>query len=213
MSLAESETVRRIPSDHKRRIPVLGCARHDNPAMTFEDLAMPLFDSLYNFAYWLAQNREDAEDLVQETYLKALRGFKSFQLGTNFRAWIFQILRNTFLSSRSRLDMRMTVPLSSEDDSRVPLVNSNTAESLLIGRSDLHLVRCTIEQLPVVFLEAILLCDVEDMSYREIADVLSIPIGTVMSRIARARKAVRNALGKTVGFQGPAGTDMAAELK
>lgn len=181
--------------------------------MTFEDLAMPLFDSLYNFAYWLAQNREDAEDLVQETYLKALRGFKSFRLGTNFRAWIFQILRNTFLSSRSRLDMRMTVPLSSEDDSRVQLVNSNTAESLLIGRSDLHLVRCTIEQLPVVFLEAILLCDVEDMSYREIADVLSIPIGTVMSRIARARKAVRDALGKTGGFQGPAGTEMAAELK
>ena len=72
---------------------------------------------------------------------------------------------------------------------------------------------CAIEQLPVVFREAILLCDVEDMSYREIAGVLSIPIGTVMSRIARARKAVRDALGKTGGFQGPAGTEMAAELK
>ena len=107
----------------------------------------------------------------------------------------------------------MTVPLSSEDNSRVQPVNSNTAESLLIGRSDLHSVRCAIEQLPVVFREAILLCDVEDMSYREIADVLSIPIGTVMSRIARARKAVRDALGKTSSFQVPAGTEMAAELK
>jgi len=115
------------------------------------------------------------------------------------------------LSSRSRLEMRMTVPLSSEDDSRVQPVSSNTAESLLIGRSDLHLVRCAIEELPVVFREALLLC--EDMSYREIADVLSIPIGTVMSRIARARKAVRDALGKTSSFQVPAGTEMAAELK
>ncbi|PYX08606.1 MAG: RNA polymerase subunit sigma-24 [Acidobacteria bacterium] len=179
--------------------------------MLFQELAIPLFDSLYNFARWLTQNREDAEDLVQETYVKALKGFESFQLGTNFRGWIFQILRNTFLSSRSRLEMRMTVPLSSEDDSRVQPVSSNTAESLLIGRSDLHLVRCAIEELPVVFREALLLC--EDMSYREIADVLSIPIGTVMSRIARARKAVRDALGKTSSFQGPAGTEMAAELK
>jgi RNA polymerase sigma-70 factor (ECF subfamily) len=181
--------------------------------MLFQELAIPLFDSLYNFARWLTQNREDAEDLVQETYVKALKGFESFQLGTNFRAWIFQILRNTFFSSRSRLAMRMTVPLNSEDDSRVQPVNFNTAESLLIGRSDLHSMRCAIEQLPVIFREAILLCDVEDMSYREIADVLAIPIGTVMSRIARARNAVRAALGKTGGSQDPDGTEVAAEVK
>jgi RNA polymerase sigma-70 factor (ECF subfamily) len=107
----------------------------------------------------------------------------------------------------------MTVPLNSEDDSRVQPVNFNTAESLLIGRSDLDSMRCAIEQLPVIFREAILLCDVEDMSYREIADVLSIPIGTVMSRIARARSAVRDALGKTSGSQGSGGTEMAAEVK
>ena len=213
MSLAESETVRRIQSDHKRRIPGLACSLHDNPPMVFEDLATPLFDSLYNFAYWLAHNREDAQDLVQETYLKALRGFKSFQLGSNFRAWIFQILRNTFLNSRSRLGWRMTIPLDSEEDSRVQPVTSDTAELLLIERSDLQLVRCAIEELPVVFREVILLCDVEEMSYREIAEILTIPIGTVMSRIARARKAVRDALGKTGGFQGPAGTNMATELK
>ena len=212
MSLAESETVRRIPFDHRRKRPAPACSPHDNPPMVFEDLAMPLFNSLYNFAYWLTQNREDAEDLVQETYEKALRAFKSFQLGSNFRAWIFQILRNTFLSSRSRLERRMTVPLSSEEDSRVQPVTFNNAESLLIERTDLQSVRCAIEQLPVVFREAILLCDVEEMSYREIADVLSIPIGTVMSRIARARKTVRDALGKTSSFQAPTGTEMVAGL-
>src|ERR1700693_3359656 len=90
-------------------------SRGDQPL--FEELAMPLFASLYNFARWLVQNSNDAEDLVQETYLKALRGFASFQRGTNFRAWMFQILRNTFLSSRSKLDRRMTVALDSEADS------------------------------------------------------------------------------------------------
>lgn len=207
MNLAESDSVRRTWFEQQRKDQASASSQHDNPSMLFQELAIPLFDSLYNFARWLTQNREDAEDLVQETYVKALKGFESFQLGTNFRAWIFQILRNTFLSSRSRLEMRITVPLSSEDDSRVQPVSSETAESLLIGHSDLHSLRCAIEQLPVVFREAILLCDVEDMSYREIADVLSIPVGTVMSRIARARKAVREELGKTKSFQGPAGTE------
>src|ERR1700722_16068207 len=78
----------------------------------FEELAMPLFDSLYNFARWMAQNSNDAEDLVQETYLKALRSFGSFQQGTNFRAWIFRILRNTFLISRSRLNEQITWAIS-----------------------------------------------------------------------------------------------------
>jgi len=75
----------------------------DQPLAGFEELAMPLFDPLYNFARWLVRNSNDAEDLVQETYLKALRSFASFQPGTNFRAWMFRILKNTFLSSRSTL--------------------------------------------------------------------------------------------------------------
>lgn len=149
MSLAESKTVRRIPLDYMPKSPAPACSRHISPPMVFEDLALPLFDSLYNFARWLTQNREDAEDLVQETYEKALRAFKSFQLGTNFRAWIFQILRNTFLSSRSRLERRMTVPLSSEEESRVQPVTFNNAESLLIERTDLQsAVRCRADVLP-----------------------------------------------------------------
>jgi RNA polymerase sigma factor (sigma-70 family) len=75
------------------------------------EVPMPMFTSLYNFAHWLTHNREEAEDLVQEAYLKALKGFASFQPGTNFRAWMYRILRNTFLTSRSGLSVKMTVPL------------------------------------------------------------------------------------------------------
>jgi RNA polymerase sigma-70 factor (ECF subfamily) len=160
----------------------------------FEELAMPLFDSLYNFARWLSHNSNDAQDLVQETYLKALRGFASFQRGTNFRAWIFQILRNTFLSSCSRLDQRMTVAMDSEEDGPELAVDTETPETILLSRSDSQLVQKAIEDLPAHYRETLLLCDAEEMSYQEIAQILSIPIGTVMSRLARARKAVRETL-------------------
>jgi RNA polymerase sigma-70 factor, ECF subfamily len=174
-------------------------SQEDRSLPGFEELAMPLFDSLYNFARWLVHNSNDAEDLVQETYLKALRSFGSFQPGTNFRAWMFQILRNTFLSSRSTLDRRMTVAMDSEEDFPVLPATSATPESLLIERFSNDAVRCAIEQLPVIFREVILLCDVEDASYREIAEILSIPMGTVMSRLARARKAVRDSLRSAAG--------------
>jgi RNA polymerase sigma factor (sigma-70 family) len=167
----------------------------DNPALTgFEELAMPLFNSLYNFASWLVHNQSNAEDLVQETYLKALRSFASFQPGTNFRAWMFRILRNTFLSSRTTLDRRQTVEIDPECDVPVLPATSTTPESLLIEDSQQTAVRNAIEQLPVIFREVMLLCDVEDASYQEISEVLSIPIGTVMSRLARARKAVRESV-------------------
>jgi RNA polymerase sigma factor (sigma-70 family) len=166
----------------------------------FEDMAVPLFDSLYNFARWLVQNQSDAEDLVQETYLKALRSYASFEPGTNFRAWIFRILKNTFLASCSKLEHRMTLAMDSEED--LP-ATSATPESLLIGRSDIDAVRCAIADLPVIFREVVLLCDVEDASYREIAEILSIPIGTVMSRLARARKMVRESLRSTHGAPRP----------
>jgi RNA polymerase sigma-70 factor, ECF subfamily len=169
-------------------------SQDDRPSAGFEELAMPLFDSLYNFARWLVQNSNDAEDLVQETYLKALRSFASFQSGTNFRAWIFQILRNTFLSSRSKLERRMTVPLDAEEDGPELAVDSETPETILVNRSDSRLLQRAIDDLPVHYRETLLLCEVEEMSYQEIAEVLSIPIGTVMSRLARARKAVRQSL-------------------
>src|ERR1700747_1507021 len=159
----------------------------------FEELAMPLFDSLYNFARWLVHNSNDAEDLVQETYLKAFRSFASFQPGTNFRAWIFQILRNTFLSSRSKLERRMTVALDSENDGSELAVDTETPETILMHRSSSQLVQRAIDDLPVHYRETLLLCEVEEMSYQEIAEILSIPIGTVCSRLGRARKASREA--------------------
>jgi len=165
-----------------------------NPSATFEELAMPLFDSLYNFAHWLTQNREEAEDLVQETYAKALKGFSSFQPGTNFRAWIFRILRNTFLTSRTGLAATRTVPLDTEDD-QLAAVFRETPESVLLKHADQEQVQAALEQIPVSFREALLLCEVEEMSYQEIADTLAVPIGTVMSRLYRARRALRTALG------------------
>ena len=161
----------------------------------FEELAMPLFDSLYNFAHWLTHDREEAEDLVQETYLKALKGFPSFQPGTNFRAWMYRILRNTFLTSRAGLWERNTVALEPEAEELLP-GGPETPESILINRASEEILQAAIEQLPVIYREVLLLCEVEEMSYQEIAETLSVPTGTVMSRLARARKALRDAVQK-----------------
>ena len=160
----------------------------------FEELAMPLFDQLYNLAHWLTQNREEAEDLVQETYAKALKGFSSFQLGTNFRAWIYRILRNTFLTSRTGLRAAATAPLDSEEDGPELAVENETPETILMGHTDSELVQNAIDDLPLHYREILLLREVEEMSYQEIAETLSIPIGTVMSRLSRARKALRHGL-------------------
>src|ERR1700720_2766101 len=165
--------------------------RLDTQPDSFEELAMPLFDQLYNFARWLTQNREEAEDLVQETYAKALKGFSSFRLGTNFRAWMYRILRNTFLTSRTGLRATSTVPLDSDEDGPELAVENETPETTLLKRSDSELVQGAINDLPVLYREILLLCEVEEMSYQEIAETLSIPIGTVMSRLSRARKTLR----------------------
>ena len=154
---------------------------------------MPLFNQLYNFAHWLAQNRHEAEDLVQETYVKALHGFATFQQGTNFRAWMYRILRNTFLTSRSGHKATMTVPLSEDEDEAVvnATTDTQTPEAILIDRNHQDMLQTALEELPLHFREIVLLCDVEEMSYQEIADLLSIPIGTVMSRLSRGRAALR----------------------
>ena len=161
---------------------------------SFEELAMPLFDQLYNFAHWLTQNREEAEDLVQETYLKALKGFSSFQPGTNFRAWMYRILRNTFLTSRTGLRATSTVPLDTEADGPELAVEHDSPETILMRLTDSKALQSAIDGLPVHYREILLLCEVEEMSYQEIAESLSIPIGTVMSRLSRARKTLRDVL-------------------
>jgi RNA polymerase sigma-70 factor (ECF subfamily) len=161
---------------------------------SFEELAMPLFAKLYNFAYWLMQDRAAAEDLVQETYMKALRGFSSFQQGTNFRAWMYKILRNTFLTTKAGLKAGSFVSFDSDDDEVSEPTAAGTPESVLLARVEVETIQSALEKLPVKFREIILLCDLEEMSYQEIADTLSIPAGTVMSRLSRARKALRELL-------------------
>jgi RNA polymerase sigma-70 factor, ECF subfamily len=164
------------------------------PAATFEELALLLFDQLYNFAHWLAQNREEAEDLVQETYAKALKGFSSFEQGTNFRAWMYRILKNTFLTSQTGLQEKMTIPLDQETEDGAAGSPQQSPETILIERSNQQLVQSAIEELPLPFREILLLCEVEEMSYQEIAETLGIPMGTVMSRLSRARSALREIL-------------------
>lgn len=155
---------------------------------------MPLFARLYNFAHWLTQDRAVAEDLVQETYMKALRGFSSFKQGTNFRAWIYKILRNTFLTTQAGLKASASISLDSEDDQVVEPAAADTPESALLARAEQETIQQALEELPLKFREIILLCDSEEMSYQEIGETLAIPMGTVMSRLSRARRAMRELL-------------------
>jgi RNA polymerase sigma-70 factor, ECF subfamily len=114
-------------------------------AASFEDLALPLFDQLYNFAHWLTQDKSEAEDLVQETYAKALRGFSSFQAGTNFRAWMYRILRNSFLGSRTGL--KTMVVLDEESGESLPTEHV-TPEVLLLEQANREMVQQALEDCP-----------------------------------------------------------------
>src|SRR5436190_6661841 len=125
---------------------------------TFEELAMPLFDALYNYARWLSREPAEAEDLVQETFLKGWRAFDSFAPGTNFKAWMFRILRNTFLSSRSGLRMARSVSIDDELDEAMQIADVGpTPERLLLQRADQRRLQEAIEQLPLPFREVLLL--------------------------------------------------------
>lgn len=148
---------------------------------------MPLFASLYNYARWLTSEPHEADDLVQETYLKALRGFASFREGTNFRAWIFRILRNTFLTSRTGLRATAMQPIEDDDQ----FVADGDPETIFLHHADGEALRAAILELPLEFREVLLLVDMENMSYREAGEALSVPVGTVTSRLTRARAKVR----------------------
>jgi RNA polymerase sigma factor (sigma-70 family) len=165
-----------------------------DPRAAFEELALPLFEPLYNYARWLTHDPIEAEDLVQETYLKGLRGFGSFAPGTNFRAWMYRILRNTFLTSRSGLRAVPPVSIDEDPETYEQISVTETPESWLFCPAASDTRRISIEALPLAFREVLVLSDVENMSYREIAETLSIPIGTVTSRLIRARQKVRNTL-------------------
>jgi RNA polymerase sigma-70 factor (ECF subfamily) len=168
------------------------------PAVTrsadFEQLALPLFASLYNHAFWLTRNQTEAEDLVQETFSKALHAFDSFQSGSNFKAWIFRILRNTFLTSRTGIAVSRTVFLEDNPEALDYTAVGPTPEDILIRLDNQAALHTALEQLQPQLREALLLCDVEEIKYKDIAAILDVPIGTVMSRISRARGALRQLL-------------------
>jgi RNA polymerase sigma-70 factor (ECF subfamily) len=188
-----AEIAARRKNEPRQRYTVEAVADRAGEFGSFEELAMPLFAKLYNFAHWLTQDRAAAEDLVQETYMKALRGFSSFRQGTNFRAWMYKILRNTFLTTQTGLKAWASVSLDSDSDGDAPIepALSETPESVLLARVQQETIQNALEKLPVKFREIVLLCDLEEMSYQEIGEMLGIPLGTVMSRLSRARKAMR----------------------
>jgi RNA polymerase sigma-70 factor (ECF subfamily) len=165
----------------------------------FEQLALPLFASLYNHAFWLTRNQAEAEDLVQETYAKSLRAFDTFQPGTNFKAWIFRILRNTYLTTRTGIAATRTVFLEDHPDTLDTATSDPTPEDTLIRLDNQAALQDALDQLAPPLREALLLCDVEEIKYKDIAVILDLPIGTVMSRISRARRTLRQLLQPQLG--------------
>jgi RNA polymerase sigma-70 factor (ECF subfamily) len=171
----------------------------DNTQFTAE--AMQYAQSLYSTALRMTRNQSDAEDLVQETYLKAFRSFGSFETGTNLKAWLFRILTNTFINTyRAKQRRPQESDLGSVEDlflyKRLPSLAglSESAEEQLLDLFPAAEVREAIENLPETFLLPMLLNDVEGFSYKEVAEILDIPIGTVMSRLHRGRKTMQEAL-------------------
>lgn len=167
---------------------------------TFADQAMPFMDSLYSGALRMTRNPADAEDLVQETYLRAYRGFGGYQDGTNLKAWLYRILTNTYIN-RYRAKQRRPEESNLDDVEDLFLyrrlggleaaARSRSAEDELMDTFSEFEVKEALEALPENFRLPVLLADVEGFSYKEIAEILDIPIGTVMSRLHRGRKALQ----------------------
>jgi RNA polymerase sigma-70 factor (ECF subfamily) len=177
-----------MPITAARSAPAAGAVAR--PA-TFEAEALASIDSLYRTALRLTRVPADAEDLVQETYLRAFRASDSFEPGTNLRAWLFTILHNT-ARNRARDRARDTVAVDSETVDRAadaPLHGApETPETMLLRDALTPELQVALDSLPDAFRQAVWLRDVEEFSYAEIADMLDIPAGTVMSRISRGRR-------------------------
>mgnify|MGYP006134703073 CR=1 FL=1 len=162
----------------------------------FESMALPFMDQLYSHALRLTQNSSDAEDLVQETYLKGYRAFASFETGTNLRAWLFRILTNSFINNYRKkqrsfeeedLDEVEEMYLYRRLGSAYTGALGMSAEDMLFEHLTADEVKDAVEALPTQYREVVLLADVQGFSYKEIAEILEIPNGTVMSRLHRGR--------------------------
>jgi RNA polymerase sigma-70 factor, ECF subfamily len=164
----------------------------------FEEAVLPHLDAAYNLARWLTRNDEDAQDVTQESFLRAFRFFDGYQ-GGNMRAWLLTIVRNTCYTwlSRNRAPdfaVEFDEELHSEEVS-----GSADPEIQVLANADKETVRRALSELPEIFREVLVLREMEGMSYKEIADVASVSLGTVMSRLARARTRLRESLGAALG--------------
>ncbi len=174
----------------------------------FEAEALPLLSGMYSTAFRLTRNAADAEDLIQETFLRAYRGFHQFEEGTNLKAWLYRILMNTFINSyRKKQRQPQTV---SDDEVPEWYLYSKMAESGMEPSAEASVieslpdedVQAALSSLPEQFRAAVLLADVEGFSYKEIAEITGVPIGTVMSRLHRGRKALEKRLWDVVRERG-----------
>ena len=153
----------------------------------FQSLLLPLMNDAYNVARWLMKNQEDAEDMVQESYLRAYRFFGTFHEGSNCRAWFLRIVRNTCYTALGDYDLKQKqVPLDAEADEIED--TSPLPPASLSKKATVEAVREAIAALPVDFREVVVLRELEGLSYKEISEVSGVPLGTVMSRLARARR-------------------------
>jgi RNA polymerase sigma-70 factor (ECF subfamily) len=172
----------------------------------YEEVAViEYMDTLYSYAMVLTHNRSEAEDLVQETYVRAIRAIRGLKAGSNIKSWLLVILRNIWLNQLRR---RRTTPKMVEidvDETTADVVaeTSKGPHALYVSKRECEQVREAIQHLPVDFREVILLREYEELSYQEIASVLGCPIGTVMSRLARARSKLRPLLSVTLQISDP----------
>lgn len=160
----------------------------------FEQIVMPHLDAAYNLARWIAGNDNDADDITQEACLRAFRFFGGFR-GGNSRSWLLSIVRNTAYTWLKQNRPQAIVSIGEEALSEIEDPKALANHSSALHNADRDVLKAALESLPVEFREALILRELEGMSYKEIADVADVPIGTVMSRLARARKQLQEFLG------------------